>query len=628
MDSLLSPALAGSTASPIRSTDQVIDFETFFDSANGYTLKKMSILEYVKSPLFKIHGVAVSPVGGKSEWIGGHKRVMEWAKSIDWRDIIVIAHNAKFDAAIMAWALGVKPKGYICTQAMARAVLGYRVSSHSLETVGKHFGLEPKGVMRTDGIRDLTPEQEAELAAYAKIDSDICRGSLIEMAKTFPVSQYPVMDWTIRCFVEPKLELDAPTLRTVNTTEKERRTKIFQEIGIPKAVFSSNDKFSELLTSKGYEVPMKKSPRTGNLIPAFAVSDIGFQEMWDSDDKQLSDLCEARVAAKSNLLETRSEKFLRLSAFGAFPFDLNFSGAKQTHRFSGGGGAGGNPQNLTRGSALRKAVKAPAGHKLLVADFAAIEARIVAWLAREPKLMAEFMKEKADPYSAFATRIYGRQITKENKAERQLGKESILGLGYNMGPKKFALNVKSKTGIDLSEERSEEIVELYRMYYSAIPKLWKMLDHYIPYIASGATVGLPGIPFLKIQKGCVVLPSGLPLQYPKLHVDIETDEWIYEVHKREGRQWAKLYGGKLLENISQALAGEICKLAISRAEAAGLWCAGQVHDEVIAVVKEEGAQAGAAILKKAMEDPIRWWPSLKMTAEVGIGDNWLDAKGA
>jgi DNA polymerase len=105
-----------------------------------------------------------------------------------------------------------------------------------------------------------------------------------------------------------------------------------------------------------------------------------------------------------------------------------------THRYSGASGAGGNPQNLPRGSALRAAVTVPPGAVLAVADFAAVELRIVAWLAREAKLIAILSDRKGDPYSAFATKIYHRIITKEDKAERQYGKCAVLGSRLQHGP--------------------------------------------------------------------------------------------------------------------------------------------------------------------------------------------------
>jgi DNA polymerase len=114
------------------------------------------------------------------------------------------------------------------------------------------------------------------------------------------------------------------------------------------------------------------------------------------------------------------------------------------------------------------------------------------------------------------------------------------------------------------------------------------------------------------------------LQYPNLrreHIG-KHDEWIFD--SKGGV--SKLYGGKLLENISQALGQELCKEAIKRARTPGVDCAGQCHDEILAVAHKDRAEETKAILVEAMETPIPWWPTIKLYAEGGYGANWLEAK--
>lgn len=622
-----------------------IDFESFYDSPNGYTLKKISTLEYVKDEKFKVHGFSYAYMDGRVHWVEGEHVMHGFLRAIDWSNTIVVAHNVKFDGAILAWHYGIKPKGYICTQAMARAILGYKVKSHSLKTVSEHFGFPPKGEMHTDGVRDLTPAQMKELSEYGVHDTELCRNIFKTLSGSFPASQYQALSWTIKAFLEPELVLNGQVLREVHEAEKSRRENIFKEIGIEKKVFSSNAQFVKLLERNGYVVPMKKSPAAlkkgiDKDIPALAMGDQAFLDMRNSGNDELEAICEARIAAKSNLLETRSENFLGLVKYGRFPFDVQFSGAKQTHRYSGSNGAGGNPQNLTqcrehnvpghacRGG-LRRAIQAPEGCSLLVADFAAIEARIVAWLAREPKLIEDFAAGR-DVYLSFATRIYQRPITKEDKRERQFGKTCILGLGYGMGAKKFQYKVKLDTQMVIDPEEAKRVVTLYRVYYSRVPALWQLLDHYIPFLAGRNFVRLPGIPFLSFKDGSIILPSGLAIQYPNLHWEPTGGrfggQWVYDVWDKGHIEHRHLYGGKVLENISQALAGELTKIAIDRAEATGVKVAGQVHDEVLAVVDSALAPQKKVLVQKAMEESPTWWPTLKMKAEVGVGPNWLEAK--
>lgn len=608
-----------------------IDFETYYSSAEGYTLKKISMLEYIRSPKFKVFGAALKFDNGESYWVKGDD-LKAALQAVDWPNTVVVAQNVKFDGAIIHWIYGHNPKAYYDTLSMSRAVLGYLLPSHSLAKIADYFGFLPKGFLPTDNVKVLTPELERELAAYCIHDNELCAAIYHRLLSDFPPSQFKPMDWTMRKFIDPLLELDHDILKKVNEEEKLRRARIFEEIGISKDVFSSNQQFADLLSERGFEVPMKTN-KNGKKIPALSVSDEGFRELAETDNEELRDLIQARMAAKSTLLETRSEKFLRLSGLGAYPFDINFSGAQQTHRYAGGNGAGGNPQNLpARGpkAALRSAVRAPAGHKIIVADFAGIELRIQAWLARELKLVNELVLPDGDPYSTFATQFYGRTITKKNKEERQFGKTCVLGLGYGMGPKKFRYKAKLDTGIAISDEESKRVVNLYRTFYPGIPALWETLTNVISFMARGVNLSIPGAPFLRATKDALILPSGLKVKYPNLRVQEGDSAWLYDGYRSKSKdlEEVKLYGGKFLENICQALAGEICKTAIERAESWGLNCVGQVHDEILVVVPAEQAEQYAILLRTAMEQPLLWWPSIHLKAEVGIGDNWLEAKGA
>lgn len=611
----------------------VLDFETYYSSKDGYTLKKQSMLEYIKDPRFKVFGCGAKWGKGdpnRAFWMSGERQIRHYFDQIKWDRTTVCAQNTKFDGAILAWHYGITPRAYIDTKSMAAAMLGTLIKDNSLATIAAHYGMAPKGFLPTDGIAELTAEKERELADYCLHDTELCWAIYHKLLPEFPPSQLAAVDWTIRRFVHPMLRLDGPKLKALNESERARKAEIFKAIGIEKSVFTSNDKFAALLKERKFEVPMKKSPTAAKngetkWIPALAVGDSAFQDMLESENEELVSLCEARTAAKSNLLETRSAKYLKLVDLGPWPFDMNFSGAKQTHRYSGASGGGGNPQNLTRKSDLRAAICAPPGCVLGVADFAGIELRISAWMAVELKLMSA-ITEGRDVYSEFASKIYGRTITKADAVERQFGKCSILGLGYGMGWEKFIYTVRLQTGIVIDEDKSREVVNLYRSTYDRINYYWLSLDRIIPALAAKQDGTVPNAPFLKLRNGEIILPSGLPLRYPNLRV--EGNDWVYDVYRnrKSEKETTKLYGGKLLENICQALAGEVTKVAIERAEAAGIPCVGQVHDEIIAVFPAERAVEMKVKLRAAMETPMPWWPVLRLNAEIGTGPNWAGAK--
>ncbi len=611
-----------------------IDFETAWDSKSGYTLSKTSLVQYIRDVRFLPFGAGIAWGNDPVAWLSGH-RLEAMLEACDWSQYAVVGHNIKFDAFILSQVYGIKAGQYICTKAMSKAVLAKSVKGHSLRDLAEHFGLEAKGQMKTDGLRELTPEQELQLADYCKHDVELCREIYNRLAKDFPASQYAPMHRTIDMFVNPKLVLNVPLLEKTAKEENTRREKIFENMGIEKAEFSSNIKFPRLLEAKGYEVPTKVSPRTGKTIPALALGDPEFLELTETENEELHKLCEARIAAKSTLLETRSAKLAAIGATGKWPFDVEFSGADQTHRFSGGGGAGGNPQNFTRDSALREAVQAPEGYSLVVGDFSMVEVRAVAALSEDPGLV-QAIEKGVDLYCDFASVFYGRRISKADAVERRFGKCAILGLGYGMGPERFQKTVRLQTGVTIpltGAGSAEDAVELYRTRYAGVPTLWERLDESISVLQTamspvlqgyGVVTSLAGLPVYAI-KDAVLLPSGLMIRYPNLRQVREGrhTEWVYDVYNKRNLEQRKLYGGKLLENISQALAGELCKEAMLQM---GDNVTGLVHDEIHVLCKKGLELQTAQKLKRVMSISPKWLPEIKLDAEVGWGKTWGTAK--
>lgn len=603
-----------------------IDFESAF-SSKDYTLKKMSTIEYIRDPRFKAFGLAFAMNPCAPVWVTG-SQIPEFCSQVandcGWPNVALVGHNIKFDATILREIYECVPGQFIDTKGMSKAVFAKSIKGHSLADLAEHFGLESKGIMKTDGLRTLSSEQENDLAGYCVHDVELCREIYRRLEKDFPESQYEAMHRTVSMFVSPKFELNVPLLEKTAKEEASRRETIFKEIGIDKKEFASNAKFPKLLEREGYSVPTKTSPRTGKSIPALALGDPEFLEMAEEGNERLKTLCEARIAAKSTLLETRSAKLAAIGATGRWPFDVEFSGADQTHRFSGGSGAGGNPQNFTRDSALREAVEAPKGYSLVVGDFSNIELRIVAYLSRDPGLI-QAIEQGVDLYCDFASVFYGRKVTKSDAKERRFGKCAILGLGYGMGPAKFAKTVRLQTGETLTEEQARKAVDLYRTRYGGVPRLWEKLDGSISFMLDAMSI-MKNIE-LPVHMGHekIWLPSGLVLRYPNLRQVKEERrmEWVYDVYNKRNLEQRKLYGGKLLENISQALAGELLK---GVTEMMGDCVVGTVHDECIVVCKRGQEIVTAAKLKRAMSLSPKWLPTMKLDAEVGWGKSWGSAK--
>lgn len=287
-----------------------------------------------------------------------------------------------------------------------------------------------------------------------------------------------------------------------------------------------------------------------------------------------------------------------------------------------------NMQNLPRGGALRRALIAPPGHVVLAPDAAQIEARINAWISGQKDLVTAFANDQ-DIYSEFASLVFGYPVAKKtHPKERFLGKTSILGLGYQMGWVKFQTTVKTQSRLQLGEEinlsdaDSMKTVNTYRSKMWRIGESWKLLQG--PGLNALAGYGMFQFGPCTFQKEAILLPNGLRLHYEGLK--FENNEWWFTY----GGKPKKLYGGKILENIVQALARIVVMDAALRINKRladfGVELAGQVHDELIYIVPEDVAEVCKAIMLEEMARPPAWAPDLPLKAEADMGLNYGDAK--
>ena len=242
---------------------------------------------------------------------------------------------------------------------------------------------------------------------------------------------------------------------------------------------------------------------------------------------------------------------------------------------------------------IRTAFVAAPGHTFHVCDFSAIEARVIAWLAGENWVLDVF-REGGDIYCRTASKMFGVPVEKHgaNAELRQKGKIAVLALGYGGGVS--ALEAMGGARLGLSEDEEKEIVKLWRGSNDNIVKLWATLEAAaVKAIRTGEDV--------RVNRGIVVgrkwgmltitLPSGRTLCYPRVSIGIErNDSWRgdHEIIEYEGtnqttKKWGKIrtYGGKLTENVVQAIARDILGIVILRAREAGLPVVFHIHDEII-----------------------------------------------
>lgn len=242
---------------------------------------------------------------------------------------------------------------------------------------------------------------------------------------------------------------------------------------------------------------------------------------------------------------------------------------------------------------IRTAFIAAPGHTFHVCDFSAIEARVIAWLAGEEWVLDVF-RSNGDIYCANASRMFKVPVEKhgQNAALRQKGKIATLALGYGGGVS--ALEAMGGSKLGLTEDEEKEIVKLWRDSNPRIVKMWGIIEKAaISAIKTGKSVTV----HRGIQIGrrwgmlTITLPSGRTICYPRAVIETEyNDGWRgdHEIIEYEGlnqttKKWGSIrtYGGKLTENIVQAVARDILGIVILRAREKGLPVVFHIHDEII-----------------------------------------------
>ena len=281
---------------------------------------------------------------------------------------------------------------------------------------------------------------------------------------------------------------------------------------------------------------------------------------------------------------------------------------------------------------IRTALIPEPGHQFVDADFSAIEARVIAWLAGEDWVLDVF-RSHGKIYEATAANMFGVPIEKIVKGEpeyalRQKGKVATLALGYQ-GAAGALINMGAlKMGIP--EEDLPDIVRRWREANKRIVDLWYYVENAaLGVVQTGRPAGVRGLLFA-LEGGhatdqyflTVMLPSGRKLYYAR--PSLGTNQWgkpslQYWGMNQTTKRWEPIetYGGKLVENCVQAIARDCLAENIERLEAAGFPIVFHVHDEVIIDTPTEKADLEAVCL--IMSEPIPWAPGLPLSAEGWIG---------
>lgn len=628
------------------------DAETYYD--REYSLSKITTEEYVRSPLFEMIGFAIKIDDGPTQWVP-KPECRAFIEAFDWSDAMVLCQNTAFDGAILNWHYGVNPAAWADTLGMSRALFPHE-KTHGLAAQVERLKLGMKGneVHNAIGKRyaDFSPAELAKYAEYCELDVFLTyQLFLAYMGRGFPKGELKLIDLTLRMFIEPVLELDKSMLETHYQDVVDRKEKLLYDVrglldegGVTsdgdldtkvalwgasqddlKKLLMSNEKFATLLQSLGVSPPTKVSQTTGKVAWAFAKTDDAFKALEEHSDERVQALVAARLGNKTTLEETRTQRFIGMSSRGKFPVPLRYYGA-HSGRWSGQDSV--NLQNLpSRGAnagKIKKSIKAPAGYVVIDCDSAQIEARTLAWLAGQDDLVQAF-RDKQDVYKLMASKIYGIPIESVDKTQRQVGKTVVLGAGYGVGHKKLQAFLKTQAGVEVTLDEAKRIIDTYRSTSFKIADLWAKAGRALEALMTGQsmTIDEPGL--IKAVPGAVpmlTLPSGLHIQYPDLRI-VNNEEGKRELTYTSKGLPVRIYGGKVVENICQAVARQIVAeqmLRISKRYKVVL----TVHDAVACTALQAEAKEAQAYVEECMSWNPKWAVGLPLSCESGMGASYGD----
>ena len=283
---------------------------------------------------------------------------------------------------------------------------------------------------------------------------------------------------------------------------------------------------------------------------------------------------------------------------------------------------------------IRTAIIAPTGKTLCVADFSAIEARVIAWLSGEQWRQDVFAND-GDIYCASASSMFGVPVVKhgENGHLRQKGKVAELALGYQGGVN--ALKAMGALDMGLTEEELPSIVNLWREASPRIRDLWYAVENAAVYtvttgnpmaVEHGITFRLELDPLYGYRYLTIELPSGRKLFYPGPHIEQNHfGKDAVHFYTQYNTAWVQdsTYGGKLVENITQAVARDCLAVTLRRLKDADYEIIMHIHDEAVMEIPNTNPKEELDKVNALFSEPISWAPGLHLSSAGFTNDYYM-----
>ena len=632
-----------------------IDIETY--SSND--LVNCGVYKYVEAPDFTILRFAYSVDGGPVvcvDFAMGEKLPDDVFAALTAPDVIKTAFNAAFERiCISVYFFGGKlldPKQWRCTMVLA-ARMGLPLS---LGQCGEVLHLaegkmtEGKALIRYFSVPGKNGKRHLPSDAPDKWD-------------TF--KKYNIRDVEVEQAIKRKVQRLKPAdfdeeLYVADQEINDRGVKIDRTLVDAAARF--DDEYKAQLLAEAQQLTGMENPNSPAQIKEYIKNTTGFtvetlnKGNLDTLDEKLIYWPKAQrvIAIRREMGKTSNKKYEAMQKCvckdGRIHGLLQFCGAARTGRWAGRLVQVQNlPQNhlvsldfarsLVRqgdldefemnyanvtqvlSELIRTAFVAEPGKTFHVCDFSAIECRVIAWLASEDWVLDVF-RSNGDIYCANASKMFKVPVEKhgQNAQLRQKGKIATLALGYGGGVS--ALEAMGGSKLGLTEDEEKEIVKLWRDSNPRIVRMWAVIEKAaITAIKTGESVTVYRNIVIGKRWGMltITLPSGRTICYPRAEVETEyNDGWRgdhdiieYEGLNQTTKKWGKVrtYGGKLTENIVQAVARDILGIVILRAKAEGLNIVFHIHDEIIVEATPDQTLADVEAL---FSKPIDWCRDLPL----------------
>lgn len=616
-----------------------IDYETYYDT--GYSVRDMTVDRYVRDPQFNPYLIAVCD--GSETWAGAPKDfnfdALEGAT--------LVAYNAPFDRAVHEEAVrrGMFPKVDIAGWKCAMQGMSYlwRPSPALKDSMLRFFGITRSKEVRAQAKGKLT-DYSPQMLEYAGFDAaDVYRLWTEKVAPYWPAQEQRLAELTERQG-NRGIRVDVELLEQyIETLERAVHANQGVLPWYPQRKPTSPKGLAEACREAGIPCPPSKTD-----------DEEGYQDWEDAYRVQYPwVLAVGYQRSLTKLLAKFKRIHDSLRDDGTFAFQLRYWGA-HTGRWSGDKV---NMQSMRRSpllldldmmvvaderevAALTHKAKTGAwpdyisaaiderclwiareGHKLVIADLSQIEPRVLNWLVDNRDLLDRLRKDPTESvYEAFARGVMGYSkpgsLKKNDPKLYSLYKAMVLGLGYGCGADKFLSVADAMAGLKLTLEESQEAVDAFR---GANPLIcgdygyWRKLDN-----AVRGCVGKP-------DGFSIDLPSGRTLRYEELRrsprppkLDPETGEIRsqgWQTTAIVGRVRTSVYGGKLCENVVQAVARDVFAHAMLRTHDEVAPVLFTAHDELIAETPEQDAEAALEATLEIMRQVPAWAEGLPTNAE-------------